>query len=214
MKHYTPYTRTILVRLAIQAAVIVAIVIFMAILGSCSAPKAVDSHHHKYYEADTMAIKAHVDTQMKVLRQQMDSLFSERLSQYASQQQQSEHQQETVSETITESVDSLGRKIRQEQRTISRDITREQQILEQRLERAFESRLQQAVSQLDSSWQLRYDSLRSLVSRGDSATVKETPVVSQDNRPWYQRLWDRFANLLLAVLLLPITIYAYRRYHG
>lgn len=122
---YNSYIRTLFIRVLIQAVVMIGIVVAMAILGSCSAPKAVDSRHHKYYEADTMAVKAHVDSRMKILRQQMDSLFSERFSQYTNQQQQTEHQQETIHETVTTTLDSLGREMRQEQRTITRDITRE-----------------------------------------------------------------------------------------
>ena len=207
MKHYSPYIRTFIVRFIIQAVVIIAIIIFMAILGSCAAPKAVDSRHHRYYEADTMAVKAHVDSQMKILRQQMDSLFSEHFSQYNNQQQQTEHQQETIHETVTTTLDSLGREMRQEQRTITRDITREQQILEQRITREMESRLQQAVSSLDSTWQLRYDSLRSSVIRGDSTAVTETPVaVDQDNRPWYRRIWDGFSKVILGAAIVIILL--------
>lgn len=76
-----------------------------------------------------------------------------------------------------------------------------------------ESRLQQAVSSLDSTWQLRYDSLRSSVIRGDSTAVTETPVaVDQDNRPWYRRIWDGFSKVILGAAIVIILL-VLRKYH-
>lgn len=179
----------------------IVLAVLAAVLSGCTAPKAVEQTHHSRYEADTLAVQAHVDTRMKQLRQQLDSSWSERISQYTSQQQQSEHQQETVTETVTTMTDSLGREIRQEQRTISRDITREQQVFEQRLTREFEARLETAMSELDSTWQMRYDELQASIVRDDSTSVSETPVaVHEDNRPWYRRWWDHLQWLIIGAV--------------
>lgn len=169
------------------------------VLGGCTTPKAVSQHEHHTYEVDTMAVKAMVDRHLGTWRQQMDSAWWERISQFTTQQQQSEHQQETITETVTTTLDSLGREIRQEQRTITRDITREQQILEQRLVREIEKRLQTVTDSLDASWQQRYDSLQARVAQRDSLSVSQTPVVNSS--PWYDRLLCYVLTFVLAVVL-------------
>ena len=193
----------------IQTMILLALTV--GIITGCTTPKAVERQHHERYEADTLAIQAQVDVRMKQVQQQMDSLFSERLSQYTSQQQQTEHQQETITETVTTTLDSLGREIRQEQRVISRDISREQQITEQRLTREFESRLQAMRAELDSSWQSRYNALQASVVRDDSTSIIETPVaIHEDNRPWYRRLWDRLQWLIVGIILALAALVMYK----
>ena len=183
--------------------------VLAAVITSCTTPKAVERQHHQLYEADTLAIQAQVDARMKQVQQQMDSLFSERLSQYTSQQQQSEQHHEMITETVTTTLDSQGREMRQEQRTVSRDISREQQITEQRLTREFESRLQAMRAELDSSWQSRYDQLQASVTKEDSTSVSETPVaVHEDNRPWYRRWWDNLRWLVIGGLMVLIILLA------
>lgn len=182
--------------------IVVVLAVMAGIVTGCTAPKAVEQTQHSHYEADTLAIQAHVDARMKQLRQQLDSAWSERMSQYTSQQQQSEQQHEVITETVTTTLDSLGREMRQEQRTISRDISREQQITEQRLTREFESRLQMAMAELDSTWQMRYDELQASIVKDDSTSVSETPVaVHEDNRPWYRRLWDALQYIIIGAVV-------------
>ena len=139
-------------------------------LTSCTTTK-VTENAHSLYKSDSTQIQRLIDTRIRSIQQQMDSVWSERLNQYVLQQQQSEHQQETVTETVTTMTDSLGREIRKEQRTISRDITREQQVFEQRLTREFESRLETAMSELDSTWQMRYDELQAKGQPADYADI-------------------------------------------
>lgn len=178
------------------------LVLMAGILTACTAPKAVERQHRQYYEADTLAIQAQVDARMKRMQQQLDSAWSERISQYTSQQQQTEQQHEVITETVTTTLDSLGREMRQEQRTISRDISREQQITEQRLTREFESRLEKAVAELDSTWQMKYDELQASIVKEDSASVSETPVaVHEDNRPWYRRWWDALQYIVIGAVV-------------
>ena len=169
-------------------------------LTSCTTTK-VTENAHSLYKSDITQIQRLIDTRIRSIQQQMDSVWSERMNQYVSQQQQSEHQQETVTETVTTMTDSLGRQIRQEQRTISRDISREQQIIEQRLTREFESRLQTAISELDSSWQSRYDSIQAVTVRKDSISVKKTPV-SGSGLSWWQQARIHLANILLYGLVI------------
>ena len=156
---------------------------------------------HSLYKSDSTQIQRLIDTRIRSIQQQMDSVWSERMNQYVSQQQQSEQQHEVITETVTTTLDSLGREIRQEQRTISRDISREQQIIEQRLTREFESRLQTAISELDSSWQSRYDSIQAVTVREDSISVKKTPV-NGSGLSWWQQARIHLANILLYGLVI------------
>lgn len=169
-------------------------------LTSCTTTK-VTENAHSLYKSDSTQIQRLIDTRIRSIQQQMDSVWSERLNQYVLQQQQSEHQQETVTETVTTMTDSLGREIRKEQRTISRDISREQQIIEQRLTREFESRLQTAISELDSSWQSRYDSIQAVTVREDSISVEKTPV-NGSGLSWWQQARIHLANILLYGLVI------------
>ena len=177
-------------------------VILLAVgwLTSCTTTKVVENSH-SFYESDSTQIQRLIDTRMRSIQQQMDSAWSERVNQYVSQQKQSEQQHEVITETVTTTLDSLGREIRQEQRTISRDISREQQIIEQRLTREFESRLQTAISELDSSWQSRYDSIQAVTVREDSISVKKTPV-NGSGLSWWQQARIHLANILLYGLVI------------
>ena len=172
-------------------------VILLAVgwLTSCTTTKVVENSH-SFYESDSTQIQRLIDTRMRSIQQQMDSAWSERVNQYVSQQKQSEQQHEVITETVTTTLDSLGREIRQEQRTISRDISREQQIIEQ-----FESRLQTAISELDSSWQSRYDSIQAVTVREDSISVKKTPV-NGSGLSWWQQARIHLANILLYGLVI------------
>ena len=169
-------------------------------LTSCTTTK-VTENAHSLYKSDSTQIQRLIDTRIRSIQQQMDSVWSERMNQYVSQQQQSEQQHEVITETVTTTLDSLGREIRQEQRTISRDISREQQIIEQRLTREFESRLQTAISELDSSWQSRYDSIQAVTVREDSISVKKTPV-NGSGLSWWQQARIHLANILLYGLVI------------
>ena len=177
-------------------------VILLAVgwLTSCTTTKVVENSH-SFYESDSTQIQRLIDTRMRSIQQQMDSAWSERVNQYVSQQKQSEQQHEVITETVTTTLDSLGREIRQEQRTISRDISREQQIIEQRLTREFESRLQTAISELDSSWRSRYDSIQAVTVREDSISVKKTPV-NGSGLSWWQQARIHLANILLYGLVI------------
>lgn len=169
-------------------------------LTSCTTTK-VTENAHSLYKSDSTQIQRLIDTRIRSIQQQIDSVWSERMNQYVSQQKQSEQQHEVITETVTTTLDSLGREIRQEQRTISRDISREQQIIEQRLTREFESRLQTAISELDSSWQSRYDSIQAVTVREDSISVKKTPV-NGSGLSWWQQARIHLANILLYGLLI------------
>ena len=169
-------------------------------LTSCTTTK-VTENAHSLYTSDITQIQRLIDTRIRSIQQQMDSVWSERMNQYVSQHQQSEQQHEVITETVTTTLDSLGREIRQEQRTISRDISREQQIIEQRLTREFESRLQTAISELDSSWRSRYDSIQAVTVREDSTSVEKTPV-SGSGLNWWQQARIHLANILLYGLVI------------
>lgn len=217
MTDYNPYIDpndgelllTIIKRL-IAFIIVALIVMFLTnIFCGCTVPRAVEEHHHHHYEADTLAVKSLVDRHVQSWHQQIDSAWREHVSQYLSQQSQSEQQHETVTETITESVDSLGRKIRQEQRTISRDISRELMTIEQQLTRTYELRLQQTVDSIDSVWQSRYDAIQTHWEQTDSTSLSKTPV-AQDSRPWYKKLWDAIAYILIGVVLAAAAIWISR----
>ena len=181
-------------------------VILLAVgwLTSCTTTK-VTENAHSLYKSDSTQIQRLIDTRIRSIQQQMDSVWSERMNQYVSQQQQSEQQHEVITETVTTTLDSLGREIRQEQRTISRDISREQQIIEQRLTREFESRLQTAISELDSSWQSRYDSIQAVTVREDSTSMEKTPV-NGCGLSWWQQARIHLANILLYGLVIVCII--------
>lgn len=174
-------------------------------LTSCTTTK-VTENAHSLYKSDSTQIQRLIDTRMRSIQQQMDSAWSERVNQYVSQQQQSEQKHEVITETVTTTLDSVGREIRQEQRTISRDITREQQVIEQRLTREFESRLQTAISELDSSWQSRYDSIQAVTVREDSISVEKTPV-NGSGLSWWQQVRIHLANILLYGLVIVGIIF-------
>ena len=179
-------------------------ILLCMLMGSCTTPRAVEEHHHHHYEADTAAVRAQVDAQLSSWHEDMTQYFQQKMEQYTSQQQQSEHQQETITETVTETVDSLGNKIRQEQRTITRDITRELQQQEQRITQEYEQRLIHAIDSVSALWSQTYDSLSSHLTSDISHQTSSTPV--GDTRPWYQRLWDNFRNILIAAVLLAIIL--------
>ena len=170
------------------------------VLGGCTTPRAISETSTHSREADSLALKQLMDARLSSWRQQFDSAWSERISQYTNQQQSSEQQHETIQETVTVTLDSLGREMRQEQRTISRDISREQQILEQRLTREYEARLQTAIDSLDASWQSRLDAGETRITEADSTSVTKTPV-AQDSRPWYRRWWDHIQWLLIGAVV-------------
>lgn len=169
------------------------------LLGSCSAPKAVERTVRHSAEADTMAIQAAVDARMQSVTALFDSLFRERVSASSEEQHSSTDQKELITETVTTTTDSLGRAVRQEQRTISRDLHQEQQQLVLRIEREMERRLQTAIDRQDSIWQQRLDVAIAHREQTDSTRSVATPV-AQDSRPWYRRWADRLQWLAIGIV--------------
>lgn len=169
-------------------------------LTSCTSPRTVQEHHHHHYEADTAAVSAQVDHRLQSWHTEMDSAFRAFTNEYSAQWSANEREQEVISELITETTDSLGRRVRQEQRTISRDITRELQQQEQRLVREYEARLRVAVDSVGSIFQQRFDSLASHQTSDIDHQTSSTPS-SIDNRPWYQKLWNRLNEVLIIFLI-------------
>ena len=191
----------------------ISIIIAMAFCVSfirCATPKQVERHHHRQYEADTMAVQAAVDARLSSWHQQMDSAWSERLEAFGKELHNSSHETEVITETVTTATDSLGRTLRTEQRTISRDISREQRQLEQRLTRDYESRLLAVADSVNSIWQLKFENYRNHWQQSDSASLTQAPAV-QDGRPWYQRLFDRF-RYFASGLLVAATLWFTRRW--
>jgi apolipoprotein N-acyltransferase len=170
------------------------------LLGSCAAPKAIDSAEHHHAAIDTLSIQAAVDARMTSWHERMDSLFRERVSQFSAEQHSSTDQKELITETVTTTTDSLGRAVRQEQRTISRDLHQEQQQIARRIEREMESRLQTALALQDSIWQQRLNAAMSHREQTDSTHNTVTPV-PQDNRPWYRRWADHLQWLAIGIVL-------------
>lgn len=182
------------------------------LLGSCSAPKAVERTVRHSAEADTMAIQAAVDARMQSVTALFDFLFRERVSASSEEQHSSTDQKELITETVTTTTDSLGRAVRQEQRTISRDLHQEQQQIARRIEREMESRLQTALDRQDSIWQQRLDAALSHREQTDSTHNVVTPV-PQDNRPWYRR-WADHLQWLAVGIVLAVAIWITRRWWG
>ena len=199
----------IIKRLLALLLVAIVVIALVSIFMGCTTPRAVEEHHHHHYEADTMAVKAQVDSHLQSWHQQIDSAWSERISQYTSQFSSQSDEREVTNEIITTATDSLGRVIRQEQRTISRSMVNSQWSMVNSLTREYESRLHYAVDSLDSVWQQRYDSLKTHWEQTDSASVQKTPV-SQDNRPWYRKLWDRLQWLIIGAVVAAAAWFSRR----
>jgi hypothetical protein len=62
-----------------------------AMCTACTTQRTVEEHHHHHYEADTMAVQAHVDQKMKSWHHEMDSIWRSFENQYAAQWTASEH---------------------------------------------------------------------------------------------------------------------------
>lgn len=198
-----------IIKAAVTVIIVLAAILLIGVFSRCTTPRAVEEHHHHHYEADTMAVRHQVDSQLTSWHEEMTKLFYQKLEQYTSSWSSREGEKETISELITETTDSLGRKVRQEQRTISRDITRELQQQEQRITQEYEARLRVAIDSVNGIYQQRYDSLASHVAQMDSTFVKKTPV--GDTRPWYQRLWDNF-RIAFVCLLIAAVLWATRKW--
>ncbi|MBR4500027.1 MAG: hypothetical protein IKP11_05760 [Paludibacteraceae bacterium] len=177
----------------------------VSLFTGCTTPKAIENHHHHYEQADTLAVQAMVDKQLKSWHAQMDSSWRQRMEEYSASMTSNEDQKEKVTETITTFVDSLGREVRQEQRTTERSLSRMQQQTEQRLSREFEQRMSVVVDSLNDSWQQRFNALQTHFDKNDSTHVKETPVANA--LPWYKRWWQTLKDYLLmaGIILLLIT---------
>ena len=199
----------IIKRLLALLLVAIVVIALVSIFMGCTTPRAVEEHHHHHYEADTMAVKAQVDSHLQSWHQQIDSAWHERISQYTSQFSSQSDEREVTNEIITTATDSLGRVIRQEQRTISRSMVNSQWSMVNSLTREYEQRLHYAVDSLDSVWQQRYDALQTHWEQTDSASVQKTPV-SQDNRPWYRKLWDRLQWLIIGAVVAAAAWFSRR----
>lgn len=197
-----------IIKAAVTVIIVLAAILLIGVFSRCTTPRAVEEHHHHHYEADTMAVRHQVDSQLTSWHEEMTQYFNQRLEQFSASMTSSENQKETISELITETTDSLGRKVRQEQRTISRDITRELQQQEQRITQEYEARLRVVIDSVNGIYQQRYDSLASHVAQMDSTFVKKTPV--GDTRPWYQRLWDNFRIAFVCMLIAAVLWFTRR----
>lgn len=186
------------------ACVYISIVVVFFMLVCCTTPKIVENHHHHYEQADTLAIQAQVDKQLKSWHEQMDSSLRQRMEEYSASMTSNEDQKEKVTETITTYVDSLGREVRQEQRTTERSLSRMQQQTEQRLSREFEMRLSTALDSVNDIWKQRFERYQTHWEQKDSTHVKETPVA--DALPWYKRWWQTLKDYLLMAGIVLLII--------
>ena len=171
----------------------------------CTTPKVVEQHHHHYQQADTAAIEAVVDRTTKSWREEMDSAFHAFENQYTASWTANESEKEMITETVTTWIDSLGREVRQEQRVTNRDISKQQQMTEERITREYETRLKTVVDSMSDIWQMRYDSLAAHVEQLDSLSNISHPT-SAVTTPWYQRLWRKFKDNLLAICIILVLM--------
>ena len=185
---------------------IIALVIcaVVSLFTGCTTPKAIENHHHHYVQADTLAIQAQVDKQLKSWHEQMDSSWRQSWQEYSASWFSHDDEKEKVTETITTWTDSLGREMRQEQRTTERSLSRLQQQTEQRLSREFEQRIGVVVDSLNGIWQQRFEHYQTHWEQKDSTHVKETPVA--DALPWYKRWWQTLKDYLLIAGIIAVLI--------
>ena len=174
------------------------------VFAACTTPKIVENHHHHYVQADTLAVQAMVDKQLKSWHAQMDSSWRQSWQEYSASLFSNEDQKEKVTETITTWTDSLGREMRHEQRTTERSLSRMQQQTEQRLSREFEQRISVVVDSLNDIWQQRFEHYQTHWEQSDSTNIKETPVA--DALPWYKRWWQTLKDYLLMVSIIALLI--------
>ena len=179
----------------------------ISLFTGCTTPKAVETHHHHYEQADTLAVQAMIDRSMNSWHEQMDSSWRQSWQEYSASLFSNEDQKEKVTETITTFVDSLGREVRQEQRTTERSLSRMQQQAEQRLSREFEARLSTTLDSVNGIWQQRFEQYQAHWGQADSTDVKETPATKTELH-WYKRWWQTLKDYLLMagiVLLFVMT---------
>jgi uncharacterized LabA/DUF88 family protein len=175
----------------------------VSMMTGCTTPKIVESHHHHYEQADTLAIQAQVDKHLNSWHAQMDSSW--RQQEYSASLFSNEDEKEKVTETITTWTDSLGREMRQEQRTTERSLSRMQQQTEQRLNREFEQRISVVVDSLNDIWQLKFGQYQTHFEQADSTDVKEAPATKTE-LPWYKRWWQTLKDYLLMVGIVLLII--------
>jgi len=187
------------------ACVFISLIAALFLLFCCSTPKAIENHHHHYEQADTLAIQAQVDKQLKSWHAQMDSSWRQSCQDYSASWFSHDDQKEKVTETITTFVDSLGREVRQEQRTTERSLSRMQQQTEQRLSREFEQRMSVVVDSLNDIWQQRFERYQTHWEQTDSTHVKETPATKTE-LPWYKRWWQTLKDYLLIAGIIALLI--------
>lgn len=189
--------------LMLVVALVVCAVISM--LTGCTTPKAIEQHHHHYEQADTLAVQAMVDKQLKSWHEQMDSSWRQSWQEYSASWFSHDDEKEKVTETITTFVDSLGLEVRQEQRTTERSLSRMQQQTEQRLSREFEMRLNTALDSVNDIWQQRFNAVKGHWEQTDSTHVKETPATKTE-LPWYKRWWQTLKDYLLIAGIIALLI--------
>ena len=178
-----------------QTITLFVVALLCCLLAGCRTQKVIEQHHH--YEADTMAISAHIDSRFSSWHQQMDSTWNQRFTQFSSEFHNNSNQTETVNELITTTTDSLGRAIRTEQRTLSRAISNSQWSMVNQVSQEYEVRLQMAVDSVSAIYQQRYDSLATHVAQLDSLYSAQTPAAA--TTPWYKRLWARALWFLIGI---------------
>jgi Skp family chaperone for outer membrane proteins len=183
----------------------IAVVFFMLIC--CSTPKAIENHHHHYEQADTLAIQAQVDKQLKSWHEQMDSSWRQSWQEYSASLFSNEDQKEKVTETITTWTDSLGREMRQEQRTTERSLSRMQQQTEQRLSREFEIRLSTALDSVNDIWQQRFERYQTHWEQTDSTDSHvQSGSAAFGELPWYKRWWQTLKDYLLIAGIIALLV--------
>jgi len=178
-----------------------------ALFGSCSTPKVVESHHHHYEQADTLAVQAQVDKQLNSWHAKMDSSWRQSWQEYSASLFSNEDQKEKVTETITTFVDSLGREVRQEQRTTERSLSRMQHQTEQRLSREFEQRMSVVVDSLNDIWQLKFEQYQTHFEQTDSTDSHvQSGSAAFGELPWYKRWWQTLKDYLLMAGIIALLV--------
>ena len=188
---------------------IIALVIcaVVSLFTGCSTPKVIENHHHHYVQADTLAIQAQVDKQLKSWHTQMDSSWRQSWQEYSASLFSNEDQKEKVTETITTYVDSLGREVRQEQRTTERSLSRMQQQTEQRLSREFEQRLSVVVDSVNDIWQQRFNAVKGHWEQADSTDSHvQSGSAAFGELPWYKRWWQTLKDYLLIAGIVALLV--------
>ena len=104
-----------IINAAVAVIIVLAAILLIGVFSRCTTPRAVEEHHHHHYEADTMAVRHQVDSQLTSWHEEMTQYFQQRLEEYSASWFSHEDQREidSVNGIYQQRYDSLASHVAQ-----------------------------------------------------------------------------------------------------